>query len=289
MRVLLCADGLAETTSATGWLERMSPAEPSPLCIVAIARTGPLALRSSAAFEAARDQIMDRSRQLGETAGARLEGRWPDLTVRVAEGDPHEQLLRAAAEWKADLVVVGLGSDGHQALSAGSVARIAAHHLECSALLAAGPPEAVRTIVLGMDGSASARQAVRLISLVGIAPPPRVLALGIVDTSWRRAIDLEELPVTALGAVHAIEARQVAEARAALARGTAGLAGRAIVESDVVLGSPIQALLDAARERRADLIAIGHQGLEPVRRLPLGSVAAQLLATPPCSLLIGRK
>jgi nucleotide-binding universal stress UspA family protein len=74
---------------------------------VAIARTGPLARRSSAEFAAVRNLIVDRSRQLGEAAGAGLRGRWADLTVRVAEGDPHEQLLRAAAEWKADLVVVG--------------------------------------------------------------------------------------------------------------------------------------------------------------------------------------
>jgi nucleotide-binding universal stress UspA family protein len=288
MRVLLCADGLAQTAAATGWLERMSPVEPSPLCVAAIARTGPLALRSSASFQPVRDLIVDRSRQLGETAAARLQGRWTDLTVRVAEGDPHEQLLRVAAEWKADLVVVGLGGDGPQALSAGSLARVAAHHLECSVLLAAGAPEAVPAVVLGMDGSASARQAVRLLSLGGFAPPPRVLALGIVDTSWRLAIDVEELPATAIAALRAIQAEQTAEARAALARGTAALAGQAIVESEVVLGNPVQVLLGAARERRADLIAIGHQGLEPVRRLPLGSVAAQLLATPPCSLLIGR-
>lgn len=185
-------------------------------------------------------------------------------------------------------MVVGLSSDDRQVLSAGTVARIAAHHLECSALLAAAPPEGTRTIVLGIDGSASAREAVRLLSLAGFAPAPRVLALGIVDTSWRRTIDYAQLPATAARAIQVIEAQQTSEARAALARGTAGLTGRAILESDVVLGSPIQALLDGAQERRADLIAVGHQGLEPVRRLSLGSVAAQLLTAPPCSLLIGR-
>ena len=77
--------------------------------------------------------------------------------------------------------------------------------------------------------------------------------------------------------------------RAHLARRTAILANRAVVESEVTIGRPAKVLLEASRQRTADLIAIGHQGLEPVRRLPLGSVAAQLLAAAPCSLLIGRK
>src|SRR5262245_23860027 len=82
MRVLLCADGLGETTSATSWLERMSPTEPSPLCIASIAWTGPLALRSVGAFESIRNRIVDRARRLGELARARLGGRWPDATIR---------------------------------------------------------------------------------------------------------------------------------------------------------------------------------------------------------------
>jgi nucleotide-binding universal stress UspA family protein len=289
MRVLLCADGIADTVSAAAWLERMSPAEPSPLCITAIARAVPFAARSSPSLTALRERIADRSRRLAETAGERLAGRWPDLTVRVVEGDPHEQILRAAAEWKADLVVVGLDAGNDPAASPGSIARIAAGHVDCSVLLPRGAPEMVRHVVVGMDGSPSAREAVRVLSRLGFAPRPRVLALGIASTSWRQGIDIEALPAEALSDVRAIEAQQAADADAALVRGTAGLTGWALVETAVVLGSPGRALLDAARERTADLIAVGHQGLEPVRRLPLGSVAAELLGTAPCSLLIGRK
>jgi nucleotide-binding universal stress UspA family protein len=289
MRVLLCADGLAETMSATSWLERMSPAEPSALCVAAVARLKPLALGSSAALALVRELIVDRSRRVGEAAAACLADRWRDLTVRVIEGEPHEQLLRAATEWRAELVVVGLEADGDRGPSAGDVARVAAHHLECSVLLAAATAESIHDVVLGMDGSPSAREAVRLLSLFGLAHRPRVLALGVVDTSWRRALDIEELPGAAREALASAEARQAADVQGTLARRTAGLAGRALVDTQVVAGSPGEVIRAAALERRAGLIAIGHQGLAPVRRLTLGSVAAQLLAAPPCSLLIGRK
>lgn len=62
------------------------------------------------------------------------------------------------------------------------------------------------------------------------------------------------------------------------------------MESEVAIGNPAEVLLGAARERPADLIAVGHQGIEPVRRLTLGSVTTvHLLVATPCSLLIGRK
>jgi nucleotide-binding universal stress UspA family protein len=289
MRVLLCADNLADTTSAASWLARMAPVEASPLCIAAIARTGLVALRPSPALAPLADLIARRARDLVETAAEALRDRWPDPRLRVIEGDPHEHLLRAAAEWKADLVVVGLGADSGESPSLGSVARVAAHHLDCSVLLARSAPEPACQVVLGMDGSPSAREAGRLLSVFGLTPPPRVLALGIVDTSWRRGVAPEELPPETRSTLDAIEAKQASEARAVLDRGTAPLAGQAIVESEVSFGRPTQALLDAARKRSAGLIAIGHQGLEPVRRLSLGSVAGQILAAAPCSLLIGRK
>jgi nucleotide-binding universal stress UspA family protein len=156
-------------------------------------------------------------------------------------------------------------------------------------LLVDREPVSIRKIVLGKDGSASAREAVRLLSLCPFAATSRVLALGIVNTSWRRTTELDEFPPAGRRAVHEIEAQHAQVARAVLARTAAALADRATVESEVAMGSPAQVLLNAARQRSADLVVLGHQGTEPVRRLALGSVAEQLLAAATCSLLIGRK
>jgi universal stress protein E len=288
MRILLFADGSAGARGATTWLERFAPVEPSVLCIVAIAHTPRLTARSPSGLSSLPDLILERSRRLAETTRAQLAGRWRDIHVDVREGDPHEHVLRAAEEWKADLVVLGRAG-GDPARSLGSVARLGAYHLECSILLVERPPESVREIVLGMDGSASAREAARLLSLFSFDPAPRLHALGVVDTSWRRNLDLQDLPLAVRSALNEMEAQEAADARALLARTTVTLANRAVVEHDVVVGNPADMLLDAARRRTADLIAVGHQGLERVRRLTLGSAAAQLLAAAPCSLLIARK
>ena len=289
MRVLLCTDGLAGAHAATTWLERFVPSEPSSLCIAAIAQMPPPGFRSSSARSALRELLLERSRRFAEAARARLQDHWSDLTLRVTDGDPHEGLLRAAEEWKADLVVLGRNASGGPAPLLGSVARLGARYLDCSVLLVDREPVSIREIVLGMDGSASAREAVRLLSLFPFAATSRVLALGIVNTSWRRTMELDEFPPAVRRAVHEIEAQQAEVARAALVRTATALADWATVESEVAAGSPAQVLLDAARQRSADLVVLGHQGVEPVRRLALGSVAEQLLAAATGSLLIGRK
>lgn len=289
MRVLLFTDGHAGARAATTWLARFAPVEPSALRIVAIAQTPPLPTRFSSALRSLRKLVLEQSRRLGEDARRRLEGRWPDVSVDVIEGDPHERLLRAAEEWRPELVVLGRSAASETPPSLGSVARLGGHHLECSVLVVDRVPEAVREIVLGMDGSPSAREATRLVSRFGFTPPPRVRALGIVNSAWRRNLDVEVIPSAIRSALEETEIQEVAEARALLARATKPLADRAIVEPEVAIGNPVEVLLGAARQRPADLIAVGHQGIEPVRRLTLGSVTAQLLGSAPCSLLIGRK
>ncbi len=290
MRVLLCTDGLAGSDAATAWLERFLPAEPSSLHVVAIAQSPPVSSAPSSALRALSDLIMARSRQAGEAARIRLRDGWPDLSVRLMEGDAHEQVLRAAEEWRAELVVLGraaISSDDSSLL--GSVARMAARHLECSVLVVNRAPASVRQIVLGMDGSPGAREAVRLLSLFRFDPTPHLLALGVVNSWWRQAIGDEEIPPATRAALTAMEARQAAEADAVLSRAAPALAGRAIVETETVVGTPADVILRAAGERAADLVVIGHQGVEKVRRLPLGSVAERLLAAATCPILIGRK
>ena len=231
MRVLLCTDGLAGAHAATTWLERFVPSEPSSLRIAAIAQMPPLGLRSSPARSAIRELMLERSRRFCEAARARLQGHWADLTVHVTDGDPPEGLLRAAEEWKADLVVLGRSASGDSSPLLGSVARLGARYLDCSVLLVDREPVSIREIVLGMDGSASAREAVRILSLFPFATTSRVLALGIVNTSWRRTMELDEFPPAVRRTVHEIEAQHADVARAALARTAAVLADWATVRS----------------------------------------------------------
>ena len=61
------------------------------------------------------------------------------------------------------------------------------------------------------------------------------------------------------------------------------------VESQVVQGAPVPAILRVARERGADLIALGTHGRSGMSHLMLGSVAERILAEAPCPVLTVRE
>jgi nucleotide-binding universal stress UspA family protein len=53
-------------------------------------------------------------------------------------------------------------------------------------------------------------------------------------------------------------------------------------------GSPFEAIAEAARETRADLVVMGTHGRTGVARLFMGSVASRVISTAPCPVLTVR-
>jgi nucleotide-binding universal stress UspA family protein len=60
------------------------------------------------------------------------------------------------------------------------------------------------------------------------------------------------------------------------------------VEHQLVPGQPVDAILNAAHEHRADLIVMGTHGRRGVSRLLLGSVAEQVLRRADCPVLLAK-
>jgi nucleotide-binding universal stress UspA family protein len=143
------------------------------------------------------------------------------------------------------------------------------------------------SIVVGTDGSDTAREAVR-----------RAIELAR-DLGARLQVVSAYEPVG--GAVAAAVAREVDEAddRWALAPreavdaildDVAGVARAAGVEAEVHArqGSPADAILDVAEETGADLIVVGNKGMTGAERFLLGSVPNKVSHHAPCSVLIVR-
>jgi nucleotide-binding universal stress UspA family protein len=82
--------------------------------------------------------------------------------------------------------------------------------------------------------------------------------------------------------------KQAAERILASAREEALRTG---VEADTLYfgqGSPAQAIIDTAKERDCDLIAMSSHGRRGLRRLMLGSVTSEVLALSPIPVLVVR-
>ena len=141
------------------------------------------------------------------------------------------------------------------------------------------------SIVVGIDGSDTAREAMRQAVALARSVGARIdLVTGyepVTDTRLREAIavpqDLHWMVNPRDDAVATLDAA-AAEIR------------EAGVQVDVFVrqGDPADAILDVAEERGSDLIVVGNKGMTGAKRFLLGSVPNKVSHHAPCSVLIIR-
>ncbi|MEA2323330.1 MAG: hypothetical protein QOD81_3180 [Solirubrobacteraceae bacterium] len=131
-------------------------------------------------------------------------------------------------------------------------------------------------ILVGYDGSEPAKRALqRVADMAG--PDDEVLVVAVAEMHARAVLtegaqlDPSELPK---------RRRDLEEANAFLAeRG---------VEAETILaqGEPGDAIVKIAHERDADLIVVGHRGMNALERILLGSVSSKVVHRAPCDVLV---
>jgi nucleotide-binding universal stress UspA family protein len=225
--------------------------------------------------------------QATESARRTLSRRWPAVDVEVSSKTPVEAILGAARRFKADVVVVGWRGHGAvRRLLMGSVSRGVVRGATCPVLVVRRL-QRVRAIVVGVDGSDTARRA---LAFVGRLAPPRGGRVTLVS-----AVELLTPPsrgrVPGAGRIAQEVRRQNAiRARAAtkeLNRAAAGLERIGWqTRTMLVHGEPLRDLLDAVAAHRADLLVVGARATSGVRYLLLGSVAEGALNRSPVSVLV---
>ena len=133
-----------------------------------------------------------------------------------------------------------------------------------------------RTVVVGADDSATAREAVMIAADVAQAGGGK---LHIVTAFDRKAVTLESLPA---------DVRYAADHPAdALLRRLSDLVSERGLEPVVhaAEGDAADAIVRIAEDVEADLIVVGNKGMKGVRRV-LGSVPNSVAHKAPCSVLI---
>jgi nucleotide-binding universal stress UspA family protein len=142
------------------------------------------------------------------------------------------------------------------------------------------------SIVVGTDGSETAREAVRqaveLASRVG-AQLEIVSAYEPVPEGRLRE-EARQAPRDLQWAVNPREDVDATLADAAEIARAGGIEARTYARQ----GDPADAILDVAEERGADLIVVGNKGMTGARRFLLGSVPNRVSHHAPCSVLIIR-
>ena len=143
-----------------------------------------------------------------------------------------------------------------------------------------------RSIVVGTDGSDTARQAVREATALAAALGASIeLVCAFEPVAGQR---LRDEPREAPREVQwMINAREDVEATLREAAAEVEAAG-VPVTTYAREGDPADAILDVAEERGADLVVVGNKGMTGAKRFLLGSVPNKVSHHAPCSVLIIR-
>lgn len=280
MRVLLATDGSPQARLATEWLH-VFPLPPATEILVVSAVAPPPPVLEGPIPPTVFDTAVAYSQKVADETVATLRPRWPAASARVIDGDPRHVIPATAAEWNADLVVVGARGFGALArLLVGSVSTSVVHHARCPVLVARGRPRELRAAVIAIDGSPQSRAAAGFVAALPLDPALTVRLVGVVERpraagasrGLRAMLDqiVEEQRAGLLKVLHEVAVAFEARTRT--------------VECAVRSGSPAREILAAAKT--ADLVVLGARGLGPIDRLLLGSVSERVLHHAACSVLV---
>ena len=144
----------------------------------------------------------------------------------------------------------------------------------------------IESIVVGTDGSDTAREAIRQagalaktigagVHVVSAYEPATGVRIGgsgagspeKADWSVKPDVEVDSVLAEAVGLLHALGVEAAIHARK---------------------GDPADAILDVAEEEKADMIVVGNKGMKGKKRFLLGSVPDKISHHAPCSVLIIR-
>jgi len=290
MKILIGHDGSQSADAALVDLQRAGLPYEAEALIVSVAEV--MLVPATPGYELAAEALMSRrvvsgllhaqrqteralqeAKDIASRARDQVRSHFPNWTVHAAAlaGSPAEELISKANDWKPDLIVVG--SHGHSALSRfvlGSVSKKVVTDSDLSVRVSRGNIEKARDsplkLMLGVDGSAEAEQAVRT---VGSRVWPHGTQVRIIT------VDDDDSPVAA--------AHMVAWAENALHE--IGLNVSVSEEK----GDPRRVLIAQAQAWDADSIFVGGRRFSSaLERFQLGSVATALVTKAHCSVEVVR-
>lgn len=278
------------------------PLDGSRLAESALPAAGALASRLPArmtllhVLESAPPQSVHGDRHLGRAAEAdaylhgaadwlQVRGVQAETVVLPQAGDVAATIAACGRATGADLIVIAThGRSGVRGLLYGRVAQQVLQRGDVPVLLIPssehGPdqPFVCHTILVPLDGSATAERALPAASTVAGACGAVVLLMWVVPTvdtvSGERAAAARLMP----SAAAALLDEEAAEAMRYLGQAAEGLGRRDLLVMPVVeRGDPVRVLLDAAARRGADVIVMATHGRSGVGAAWAGSVASRIV------------
>ncbi len=202
---------------------------------------------------------------------------------------PAETVVAYAAETEADLIVMGShGRRGVRRMLLGSVTEEVVHTASCPVMVAHLPeqtPSLVRRILVPIDFSASGAPALDWAETLASSYDACLVLLHVLEDFK----PMEPYEVAFGNLIDEVLPQLEEHARNELERTAASFAGKGLqTETHVEHGRPADGILDFAARQDVGLIVLASHGRTGLERLLLGSVAARVMRSAPCPVLIVR-
>lgn len=199
--------------------------------------------------------------------------------------EPYKYIVEEAEKNQIGMIIMGRrGRTGLKRLMMGSETAKVIGHAPCNVLVV---PRAAkiecRNILTATDGSkhsdAATSEAICIakrcgakLIVISVVPSESISPMDIVHSEmWRELIADEEL--------------RKAETNIKKAKGLAEKEG-VKAEGLVLSGRPYEAIVNTAKEKRADLIVVGSHGRTGLARLLMGSVTERVIGYTECAVLV---
>jgi nucleotide-binding universal stress UspA family protein len=241
------------------------------------------------------ERIIKEAEEFAAKAARRLRSDFPEWNIksRVITGTPAWELIDAANDWKADLVIVG--SEGRSAIERfllGSVSKRVVTDSRSSVRVARPRVEkdddAPPRIIIGVDGSPAAEQAIYAVGQRVWRDGTEVRLIAVDDSTPPVQI-VSKLPQAA-EMINSYFQKRESRVSAMLEWATNEL--NAIGLKTSVLqekGDPKKVLLEEARKWNADSIFVGMRDFKSAfERFRLGSVSTSVVTNAHCSVEVVR-
>jgi nucleotide-binding universal stress UspA family protein len=230
-----------------------------------------------------RRRIAAETKRILEEAKQVLAEEGVDALTLSEVGSPANILMREAEDY--DVAVIGAkGRDQRSEGGLGPVASRLVEHASGCVLVGREPPsEKGMRILVPVDGSDGANQALDALNSFFDLESADVTLLHVIETLWLPQ-DAEDEPMTnQLSAELRREAEQLlAEARARVLEHHPG------VTTLVRDGVPANEILSEADQGDYDLVVVGAGGATDMKHSILGSVSTKVAWNAPCSVLVVR-
>ena len=215
---------------------------------------------------------------------ARKENVECEIIIREGE-EPYKLIVEEAGKKQAGLIVMGRrGRKGLMRMLMGSVTARVIGHADCNILIV---PRAAKirydNILVATDGSrysdAAVSEAIHIakrcggsLIVVSVAASESISPLDIVHSQMQRGL---------------IADKELKEAENNIKKAK-DLAGKEGVKAEglVLSGRPHEAIVDTAKEKKADLIIVGSYGRTGIERLLMGSVTERVIGHADCAVLV---